>query len=150
VPDDIAWQIVEEATVNMEGPIGKYRWEYAGSELEADTHVLSLPRSCAATLDVVKLLVTQAKRTGMSSIANSPNHFSVARRSCRLDSRDEHGITSSHSGCLRLNSCIRPRTVSNGASITSAAPIKAPILVPQITSPRAVAGGGAMAPVHKV
>ena len=61
-----------------------------GSELEADTHVLSLPRSCAATLDVVKLLVTQAKRTGMSSIANSPNHFSVARRSCRLDSRDEH------------------------------------------------------------
>jgi hypothetical protein len=69
VPDDIAWQIVEEATVNMEGPIGKYRWEYAGSELEADTHVLSLPRSCAATLDVVKLLVTQAKRTGMSSIA---------------------------------------------------------------------------------
>jgi hypothetical protein len=29
MPDDIAWQIVEEATVNMEGPIGKYRWEYA-------------------------------------------------------------------------------------------------------------------------
>src|SRR5947209_18207641 len=69
-------------------PSAKTGGNMPGRELEAHTHVLSLPRQCAATLDVVRLLVTQAKRMGMSSMASPPNHLSAARRSWRPDNSD--------------------------------------------------------------